>query len=158
MLGGTKNPMMRFVDGKVCVNSDEYAFSNIKNFYISETDDPSGIEHLLKEQQITYKAGTLIVHTDNPESIGVYNANGMKVSVAVEQLFSIATLPKLSLFTDTSTLYSIPEILSLIITLIIIISIRMVAFKFKWNLPIPKSEEEKEEAKEEQEEKELILK
>jgi hypothetical protein len=39
----------------------------------------------LKEQQITYKAGTLIVHTDNPESIGVYNANGMKVSVAVEQ-------------------------------------------------------------------------
>lgn len=85
VLGGDKNPMMRFADGKVCVNSDEYAFSNIKNFYISETDDPSGIEHLLKEQQITYKAGTLIVHTDNPESIGVYNANGMKVSVAVEQ-------------------------------------------------------------------------
>ena len=84
VLGGDKNPMMRFADGKVCVNSDEYAFSNIKNFYISETDDPSGIEHLLKEQQITYKAGTLIVHTDNPESIGVYNANGMKVSVAVE--------------------------------------------------------------------------
>ena len=85
VLGGAKNPMMRFADGKVCVNSDEYAFSNIKNFYISETDDPSGIEHLLKEQQITYKAGTLIVHTDNPESIGVYNANGMKVSVPVEQ-------------------------------------------------------------------------
>ena len=84
VLGGDKNPMMRFADGKVCVNSDEYAFSNIKNFYISETDDPSGIEHLLKEQQITYKAGTLIVHTDNPESIGVYNANGMKVSVPVE--------------------------------------------------------------------------
>ena len=85
VLGGAKNPMMRFADGKVCVNSDEYAFSNIKNFYISETDDPSGIEHLLKEQQITYKAGTLIVHTDNPESIGVYNANGMKISVPVEQ-------------------------------------------------------------------------
>ena len=84
VLGGDKNPMMRFADGKVCVNSDEYAFSNIKNFYISETDDPSGIEHLLKEQQITYKAGTLIVNTDSPESIGVYNANGMKVSVAVE--------------------------------------------------------------------------
>ena len=56
------------------------------------------------------------------------------------------------------TYTKIPEILSLIITLIIIISIRMVAFKFKWNLPIPKSEEEKEEAKEEQEEKELIHK
>lgn len=84
MLGGAKNPMMRFADGKVCVESDEYTFSNIKNFYISETDDPSGIEHLLKEQQITYKAGTLIVHTDNPESIGVYTVNGMKISVPVE--------------------------------------------------------------------------
>lgn len=85
VLGGAKNPMMRFADGKVCVESDEYTFSNIKNFYISETDDPSGIEHLLKEQQITYKAGTLIVHTDSPESISVYTVNGMKVSVPVEQ-------------------------------------------------------------------------
>lgn len=84
MLGGAKNPMMRFADGKVCVESDEYTFSNIKNFYISETDDPSGIEHLLKEQQITYKAGTLIVHTDSPESISVYTVNGMKISVPVE--------------------------------------------------------------------------
>ena len=99
VLGGDKNPMMRFADGKVCVNSDEYAFSNIKKFYISETDDPSGIEHLLKEQQITYKAGMLIVHTDKPESIGVYNANGMKVSVPVEQsgdvvAVSLNQLPK----------------------------------------------------------------
>ena len=99
MLGGDKNPMMRFADGKVCVNSDEYAFSNLKNLYISETDDPSGIEHLLKEQQITYKAGTLIVHADNTESIGVYTANGMKVSVPVEQsgdavAVSLHQLPK----------------------------------------------------------------
>ena len=92
VLGGAKNPMMRFADGKVCVNSDEYAFSNIKNFYISETDDPSGIEHLLKEQQITYKAGTLIVHTDNPESISVYTVNGMKVSVPVEQAGNVVAV------------------------------------------------------------------
>ena len=30
MLGGTKNPMMRFADSKVCVESYEYTFSNIK--------------------------------------------------------------------------------------------------------------------------------
>lgn len=92
MLGGAKNPMMRFADGKVCVESDEYTFSNIKNFYISETDDPSGIEHLLKEQQITYKAGTLIVHTDSPESIGVYTVNGMKISVPVEQAGNVVAV------------------------------------------------------------------
>ena len=92
VLGGAKNPMMRFADGKVCVESDEYTFSNIKNFYISETDDPSGIEHLLKEQQITYKAGTLIVHTDSPESIGVYTVNGMKISVPVEQAGNVVAV------------------------------------------------------------------
>ena len=92
VLGGAKNPMMRFADGKVCVESDEYTFSNIKNFYISETDDPSGIEHLLKEQQITYKAGTLIVHTDNPESISVYTVNGMKISVPVEQAGNVVAV------------------------------------------------------------------
>lgn len=92
MLGGAKNPMMRFADGKVCVESDEYTFNNIKNFYISETDDLSGIEHLLKEQQITYKAGTLIVHTDNPESISVYTANGMKISVPVEQAGNVVAV------------------------------------------------------------------
>lgn len=45
----------------------------------------------------------------------------------------------------------IPEILSIIVTVAIIISIRMIAFKFKWNLPIPKADstEEKEEEKEE---------
>ena len=92
VLGGDKNPMMRFVDGKVCVDSDEYTFSNIKNFYISETDDPSGIEHLLKEQQITFKAGTIIVHTDSPESIDVYTVNGMKVSVQVEQAGDVVSV------------------------------------------------------------------
>ena len=34
----------------------------------------------------------------------------------------------------------IPEILSVIIACVIIISIRMLAFKFKWNLPIPRAE------------------
>lgn len=92
VLGGAKNPMMRFADGKVCVESDEYTFSNIKNFYISETDDPSGIEHLLKEQQITYKAGTLIVHTDSPESISVYTVNGMKISIPVEQAGNVVAV------------------------------------------------------------------
>lgn len=51
------------------------------------------------------------------------------------------------------TYNKIPEFVSIIITLAIIIVVRMVAFKFKWNLPIPKTEkEEKEEEKESQKE------
>lgn len=52
------------------------------------------------------------------------------------------------------TYNKIPEIVSIIITLAIIIVVRMVAFKFKWNLPIPKSDKEEEK----QEKKELINK
>ena len=50
------------------------------------------------------------------------------------------------------------EILCVIITLAIIISIRMIAFKFKWNLPIPKSESEKKEEEKTEEKTELSLK
>lgn len=43
----------------------------------------------------------------------------------------------------------INEVLSVIITMLIVIVIRMLAFKFKWNLPKPKTEEKsKEEQKE----------
>ena len=51
------------------------------------------------------------------------------------------------------TYTKIPELLSVVIAIVIILSIRMLAFAFKWNLPIPKSEETKI-----AEEKELISK
>ena len=38
LLGGEKNPVMKFVDGKLVVNTDTYEFSKIKNFVISEED------------------------------------------------------------------------------------------------------------------------
>jgi len=42
-LGGETNPKMTFADGIVTIEADEYAFTNIDRFYISETDDPTGI-------------------------------------------------------------------------------------------------------------------
>ena len=40
------------------------------------------------------------------------------------------------------TYTKIPELLSVVIAIVIILSIRMLAFAFKWNLPIPKTDEE----------------
>ena len=42
LLGGETDPRMRFVEGKIEVNTDVYQISGIKNFYISNEDDPVG--------------------------------------------------------------------------------------------------------------------
>ena len=49
----------------------------------------------------------------------------------------------------TLTYKHLNEVVCVIITMAIVISVRMLAFKFKWNLPIPKNDGEKREAKKE---------
>lgn len=56
------------------------------------------------------------------------------------------------------TYTKIPELLSVIITIVIILSIRMLAFAFKWNLPIPKTEKDEVWNKQEESSRELIHK
>lgn len=92
LLGGDKDPVMRFADGKIVMNADEYSLSGIKNFYISETDDPTGIETVLKEQNVSYKAGTFAVLADNSESVSVYTANGIKVAAQTEHANGVVTV------------------------------------------------------------------
>ena len=79
LLGGEANPMMRFVDGDIVVNTDKYEFGNIKNFYISATDDPSGIEHTVGEN-IQYAHNIMVVATDKPLAMAIYTSAGHKVS------------------------------------------------------------------------------
>jgi hypothetical protein len=71
--------MMRFIDGKITVEADEYTFSNIKNFYISEQDDPNSIEEVISKSNATYRANTLVVNTVNTP-VKVYTTNGMEVN------------------------------------------------------------------------------
>lgn len=71
--------MMRFVDGKITVEADEYTFSGIKNFYISEQDDPNSIEEVVSKSNATYRANTLVVNIANA-SVKVYTANGREVN------------------------------------------------------------------------------
>lgn len=70
--------MMRFVDGKITVEADEYTFSGIKNFYISEQDDPNSIEEVVSKSNATYRANTLVVNIANAP-VKVYTANGREV-------------------------------------------------------------------------------
>lgn len=68
LLGGDEDPVMKFVDGKVVIKTDSYEFSNIKKFYISQTDDPVGI-----------KAETLYLKGD--KTIEVYSLDGKKMDI-----------------------------------------------------------------------------
>jgi len=53
LLSNDKSPVMRMVPGGFTVNSDTYQFSEVKNFYISQTDDPNPVEPPVDLAQIT---------------------------------------------------------------------------------------------------------
>lgn len=86
LLGGETNPMMRFVDGKVTVDADEYTISGIKNFYISEEDDPNSIEDIKGNKDFAnYSNNTLIVKTSKTRSVKVFNINGAEMDADIQK-------------------------------------------------------------------------
>jgi hypothetical protein len=83
LLGKDVNPMMRFVDGKITVNADEYEVSGIKNFYISEEDDPTDIKGADAEGKFTYGANTLVVKAGESAVVKVYGVSGAEVEAEI---------------------------------------------------------------------------
>lgn len=92
LLGGETAPMLRFVDGKATINADEYTISNIKNFYISATDDPNAIENVLTEQDISYTGNTLVVKASSTKGVKVFGTNGSEVKADIQQSGDIITV------------------------------------------------------------------
>jgi len=82
LLGGETNPIMRFVDGTVVVNADVYEISGIKNFYISETDDPTMISSAKTENKVSFSGNTFVVK-GKASLIKVYALNGTEVEAAI---------------------------------------------------------------------------
>ncbi len=78
------SPMMRFVDGGVTVNTDYFAFSQLKNFYISTTDDPNAIEDL----DYTYggNGGKLVFDAAKVINVTVCEVNGTRVNADVQDM------------------------------------------------------------------------
>lgn len=83
LLGGEEDPMIHFVDGGVMVNADGYSFANLKNIYISLTDDPNGIEHKLADARISYCSNVLALPAADTESVKVYAPNGSSVEAPI---------------------------------------------------------------------------
>lgn len=85
LLGGEKNPMMRFVDGKMTMNDDTYEFKDLRNFRISETDDPAGIEQLLRDNAIEYHNGQVVVKCGKASAIRVFATDGKEVKPVLNE-------------------------------------------------------------------------
>lgn len=91
LLGGEKNPVMKFVDGKVTVNTDSYELTKIKNFYISDTDDPNGIEQTLAEQNVSFSANQFVVKAD-AKSVKVFNLSGTQANASITSAEGFVTI------------------------------------------------------------------
>ena len=85
LLSAEVSPMLRFKDGKMVVNEDTYEFTDIKNFYISEEDDPNAIEKVLAKHNVTFKANTVVINSDSVKIMKVYTLDGVEVKVPVEK-------------------------------------------------------------------------
>ncbi len=92
LLGGETNPVLRFVDGKMKVDADLYELSDIKNFFISEEDDPNGIEALLSKQNITIKANTVVVNSSAVKTLKVFTLSGVEVKADVQRQNDVLTV------------------------------------------------------------------
>ena len=85
LLSSEVNPVLRFKEGKMVVNEDVYEFSDIKNFYISEEDDPNAIEPVLSKLKMTFKENTVIIRSETVKTVKVYTLNGVEVKAPVEK-------------------------------------------------------------------------
>lgn len=76
-------PVLRMVDGKVMIDTQAFRFEEVDRFYISQTDDPSGIEAVMAEKQVTFDGNTIVV--DGEKAVEVYAINGMKMKAKVSR-------------------------------------------------------------------------
>ena len=83
LLGGDVDPMMRFVDGGMTVNADSYVFAEIKNFCISDEDDPNGVEQILSRAGASYKGNMVCMQVSQEVPVKVCSLDGRSVQVTV---------------------------------------------------------------------------
>ena len=90
-------PIMKFSGNSITVDTKEYSFTDIVRFYISATDDPSGIEQQMAKEDVKWEGGSLLLQ--GKKKIEVFDVNGRKQDVKVttttdKTLVDTNSLPK----------------------------------------------------------------
>lgn len=89
LLGSDTNPKLHFVDGGIMINADNYALEGVKNFYISNEDDPNAIKDVFTDEKMEIRDNVLII--PSTETVSVYTTAGKQVQ-ANSRLMSNKTI------------------------------------------------------------------
>lgn len=84
-LGGETNPVMRFVEGGMTVDTDSYQLSDIKNFSISDEDAPTGIAEQPATLHPHFVANTLVINAADAPQVKVHALAGNEVQADVKK-------------------------------------------------------------------------
>ena len=95
-IGSGRGPIMKCVDGKCVVSADAYEFSQIKNLYVSETDDPAVINAVQATKDYSWRDNTFVVKTDSKD-VRVYSVSGARCKSDVSLSDGFATVDASSL-------------------------------------------------------------
>ena len=86
LLGSDVNPMMHLSKEGIRISADTYTFGNLKNFYISPTDDPNGIEQVLTNAHISYSGNMLVCTGKENDKVQVYTTAGTPVQANIKAM------------------------------------------------------------------------
>lgn len=92
LLGGETTPKLRFLEGKVAVDADQYTISGIKSFSFTDDDTPTAVDPLLAKQQVTFADNTLVVRSPKAAGVRVFSVAGLEVAADVQVLDGIITV------------------------------------------------------------------
>ena len=84
-LGGETNPVMRFNQGVMTVETDTYQLSEIKNFSISDSDAPSGIADQPTTLHPHFVANTMVINATDAPQVKVFASGGNEVQADVKK-------------------------------------------------------------------------
>ena len=83
-------PVLRMEKGKVLIDTQTFSFEDVDRFYISQTDDPSGIEAVMAEKQLKFEGNSLVVEGD--KVVEIYAVNGVKMRAKVSKTAGMTTV------------------------------------------------------------------
>ena len=83
-------PVLRMEKGKVLIDTQTFSFEDVDRFYISQTDDPSGIEAVMAEKQLKFEGNSLVVEGD--KEVEIYAVNGVKMKAKVSKTAGMTTV------------------------------------------------------------------
>ena len=76
-------PVLRLDGDMVWIDTQSFSIDHVDRFYISQTDDPSGIEAVMAERKMQMNGSTLVIAGE--EEVTLYAVNGTKVKARVSK-------------------------------------------------------------------------